>query len=228
MKHAGLSKPQFILAKLVMLCFVGFSLCSHALRHDLQAWTGFYFLGPTESASNLYLEVQPRFGSNLARLSHILVRTAFVYNLDTQSGLWVGHGWTPSFENGFKDEQRLWQQYQYKDNWRGHPWLVRFRLEERFIEALPLAGRIRVMGRFSHAVSGTDFELLLWDELFWNLNSVARGPSWGFDRNRVFVGVDWKYHPKMSLEVGYMNQIAAANPENRMAHNITLYSWVRF
>lgn len=121
MKHAGLSKPQFILAKLVMLCFVGFSLCSHALRHDLQAWTGFYFLGPTESASNLYLEVQPRFGSNLARLSHILVRTAFVYNLDTQSGLWVGHGWTPSFENGFKDEQRLWQQYQYKDNWRGHP-----------------------------------------------------------------------------------------------------------
>jgi hypothetical protein len=227
-RQAGFMPFPFASALLMVLSFVGFALPAHALRHDLQLWTGFYFQGPTDSATNLYVEVQPRFGSNVGRLSTILVRSALVYHVNAHSTLWAGHGWTPSFDHGFKDEQRLWQQYQYTDNWRGHSWAVRFRLEERFIQALSLAWRLRVMGRFSHPISGPDFEALVWDELFWNINSVASGPSGGFDRNRVFVGVNWEYHPKMSLELGYMNQIAATVPEGAMAHNITVYSWVRF
>ncbi len=199
-----------------------------AEEHFLEWWTGIYSQGPVEGKHQLFFEVQPRFGSNLQRLTQILVRPAYVYNFSEHSSLFLGLGWTPQFAAGrMQDEQRPWQQFLYRDSWGAHPWSVRLRLEERFIAALPLAVRLRVMGRLSHPFWGTPLSAIVWDEVFINFNSVLGGPQGGVDRNRLFLGLGWAFHPPaMALEFGYLNQFVALT--NQMDHVFASYLFIKY
>lgn len=222
--------------KMIKIVFLGLGLVAalgsvplFAEEHVFEWWTGVYSQGPSDSKHQLFFEVQPRFGSNVQRLSQILVRPAYVYNLSENAAVFLGYGWTPQFLSGrAQDEQRPWQQFLYHDTWGAHPWSLRFRLEERFIAALPVALRLRLMGRISHPFWGTPLSAVVWDELFINLNSVDTGPQGGFDRNRLFLGLGWGFHSLMSLEFGYLNQLVNRSPVALMDHVLVSYLFIRY
>jgi hypothetical protein len=61
------------------------------------------------------------------------------------------------------------------------------------------------MVRFTRPIKeGSKWSPLAYDELFVNLNSTDRGPTSGYDQNRIFLGVSRPTNPKLRLETGYL------------------------
>ena len=107
--------------------------------------------------------------------------------------------------------------------------LSRSRLEQRFVrDAGGVAIRAREMLRADFPF-GSDhvWGVVLYDELFVNLNTVRRGPEGGFDQNRFFIGLHRKVNNQLSVDFGYQNQtINTRGPDlaDSMNH-IILMQW---
>ena len=119
----------------------------------------------------------------------------------------IGYGWLPNLSPE-RMENRLWEQALFQggkmeEEWA---WLARGRLEQRHIEFTSgVAHRFRGMLRVSRLLSGMRWGAALWDEVFWNLNSLTKGPAAGFDQNRFFVGPLVQVMPGCRLELGYLS-----------------------
>ncbi|WIG94899.1 DUF2490 domain-containing protein [Myxococcus sp. SDU36] len=156
-----------------------------------------------------YLEAQPRFGKDDARA---ILRSAGGVRLAQSMSLWLGNGWIPlrkwegdsSLQQG---ESRVFQQFLYTPKFGQVRSTLRARLEQRLLsETTDISLRARVMLRGSHPVAASGrLSLIVWDEVFYHLNSVTNGPSAGFDMNRAFVGAGWRFGDHSSIEVGYLN-----------------------
>lgn len=183
---------------------------------DTQQWTLLTFQRELTSRWRLYFEVQPRFGQDLTDgdtdhgVERLLVRPAVGYRLNSKVSIWQGYGWTPLMLPRFADEHRLFQQLLYEDRFGKTAFVNRARLEERFIEgAGGTAVRLRNMVRFAHPISKDErWAAVLYDELFWNLNSTDAGPVSGFDRNRLFLGVSRQVNRQLRVETGYLMEVA--------------------
>ncbi|TQF13074.1 DUF2490 domain-containing protein [Myxococcus llanfairpwllgwyngyllgogerychwyrndrobwllllantysiliogogogochensis] len=156
-----------------------------------------------------YLEAQPRFSKDDGRA---ILRSAGGVRLFQDMSLWLGQGWIPlwvwdgdpALRQG---ESRLYQQYLYTPKLGSVRGTLRARFEQRFLSGtteVSLRARVMLRGAQPVAAEGR-LSLILWDEVFYHLNSVEGGPSAGFDTNRVFLGVGWKYADHSSVEVGYLN-----------------------
>ncbi|MFY2558333.1 DUF2490 domain-containing protein [Corallococcus terminator] len=156
-----------------------------------------------------YLEAQPRFSKDDGR---VILRSAGGVRLSQDMSLWLGQGWIPlwvwdgdpALRQG---ESRLYQQYLYTPKLGDLRGTLRARFEQRFLTGTTeVSLRARVMLRGAHPVAAEGrLSLIVWDEVFYHLNSVQGGPSAGFDMNRVFVGAGWKLGDHSSVEVGYLN-----------------------
>lgn len=72
-------------------------------------------------------------------------------------------------------------------------------------------------------MEGTDFSLVVWDELFVNLNDADWGQREGFDQNRLFVGGAWRLHPRGRIEAGYLNNILdTPSADEQTNHNLSV------
>jgi hypothetical protein len=158
-----------------------------------------------------YGEVQPRFGPDLTGSSgkgveRLLLRGAIGYRLNPKVSLWQGYAWTPQFRPTHSNEHRLFQQLLYEDKFGKTLFMNRARLEERFIEdAGGTSLRARNMVRFAHPISAkSKWSAVIYDELFWNLNSTGRGPKSGYDQNRIFLGVSRQTSSNLRIETGYL------------------------
>jgi len=157
----------------------------------------------------LYLEVQPRFDTDLPSRGRILFRPGILYNLDSQQHLMLGALDLTDIEFNFK-EFRIWQQYQRTDLTQGLTLLNRTRLEERFIQGSSETGlRLRHMLRIQGPIEqGSPWSWVLFDELFVGINRNLSQPSPGFDQNRAFAGFRHDFKGgRFSVEFGYMNQL---------------------
>lgn len=175
-----------------------------------------------------YLEAQPRFSKDDGRA---ILRSAGGVRLFQDMSLWLGQGWIPlwvwdgdpALRQG---ESRLFQQYLYTPKLGTVRGTLRARLEQRFLAGTTeVSWRARVMLRGAQPVAAEGrLSLIAWDEVFYHLNSVAGGPSAGFDMNRVFVGVGWKYAEHSSLEVGYLNVFTRrpAADSNQLIHTLAV------
>jgi hypothetical protein len=186
--------------------------------NDFQIWYNVNFLATLneQKSYQFYFEVQPRLGDDVQKMERLLVRSAFVYSPKKELSFWFGYGWTPLFinqqyKNIFRDEHRLWQQVLYTQQlpWHSAVLQYRFRQEQRFIEhAERDAHRSRFMlrGWIPLIDCGEEkYGITAFDELFFNLNSMEKGPVRGFDRNRTFLGPYYE-NKSIRLETGYLNE----------------------
>ena len=51
-----------------------------------------------------------------------------------------------------------------------------------------------------------NLSLIVWNEIFANMNSTDAGTRSGFNQNRAFVGIGYPISKTKLLEIGYMNQ----------------------
>lgn len=180
----------------------------------------------------IYAEAQPRIGDNMSHMNRLLLRSAIGYQVTPKVSLWQGYTWTPTYENlnvttgtftrKFNSEHRLYQQVLVEDHWKKLAVTNRTRLEERFINnAGETAIRCRHMLRLGLPLTHDGkYTLVGYDEFFLNLNTTPAGPKSGFDQNRIFLGINRKITPHVSLELGYLNnRVNVPNHSvNRMNH----------
>lgn len=202
-------RPERILP-LVGLLLVAPVLKAEArpVNSEAQLWYSTFTQGPIARSFLYYLEAQPRFGENDARL---ILRPALGLALTPELSVWLGQAWIPvwaydedpALRGG---ESRLFQQLLYTPTLGSLRLMVRARLEQRFLPgASEVSHRTRLFLRGARPLGEGLPSLILWDEAFFHLNSVEGGPRTGFDQNRAFLGAGWKLAPQVTLEVGYLN-----------------------
>jgi hypothetical protein len=160
------------------------------------------------------MEAQPRIGDDISRLERLLIRPALGYNINEKLAVYLGYAWTPTFMNSsyqedFRNENRIWQQVLYKHDLWGLQWQHRLRQEQRIIEdASGTSNRTRYLVRGSYGLTEDgSYGLTGYNELFVTENGTTKGPVGGFDRDRFFFGPYVKSGPGR-YEVGYLGEYA--------------------
>lgn len=188
----------------------------HAQKTDFQSWNLVTATVNLDQQKNwfVYGEAQPRVGDDSTRLERLLLRSALGYNVNDRLALYLGYGWTPTFMNpsyneDFRNENRVWQQALYKHDLWGLQWQHRLRQEQRIIEdASGTSNRTRYLLRGSYGLScDGDVGLTGYNEIFVTENGTNKGPVGGFDRDRFFFGP----YLKSGLgryEIGYLGEYA--------------------
>lgn len=152
----------------------------------------------------VYVELQPRgtlLPAAAAKVDQVLLRAAVGWQLPKGFTLWAG----AAYING---EQRVFEQLMWGGNFGPVRLSVRARLEQRFLPQVDGA-RHRARVQFRAAWTFRDpFLLIVYDEPFVNLSPFA------FDQNRAYVALGYRPHPKVLVELGYLNQLLPT----RMGH----------
>jgi hypothetical protein len=202
---------------------VGLALATSPARagEDGQVWVPIQARIKVDDRFKLWLEGQQRMGGNGMRQE--LIRTALGYQVKPWWGLYLGYGWTPSF-NEFHNESRIYQE-SFADNALGDLRVMnRTRLEERFIEDVQgVSVRLRHMVRVTYPLERSNhWFLAASDEPFVTLNDrLPAGPIGGFDQNRAYAGIRYRFTPAVAVELGYMHQYINRPPgqENVSSNN---------
>lgn len=236
-------KSKWIPVLISVLGGFGMPSLSHAIEPELQSWHLFFTQGKISPNWLIYLEAQPRFRWMNDRASfspgtteRTLLRPALIRKLpDGKSSIALGYGWTPLLSPSFQMENRLWQQFQteFVPHDTESKIILRTRLEQRRIEpSRQTAHRLRQMVRWLSGISmGPEQwglgKFAVSDEVFLNWNSVPRGPTSGFDQNRLFMGSHFKVSDSFWWEAGYLNVwVSRPSREDRMIHGLyTFAAW---
>ena len=184
--------------------------------NDTQTWVPVninYKFGETNWRG--FLELQPRISHNSSELGAAIVRPAIGYAISPNATLWAGY-LMQATEDGFTYhyliENRAFQGLTWKDTAldKQFIWEVRNRFEERFLphnDDVSLRWRTRIRGEYIipqyKAVS-----LIASDEIFVTLNDndTNRQLEGGWNQNRAYVGVGYRFFPEFQVETGYLNQ----------------------
>ncbi|NJN69507.1 MAG: DUF2490 domain-containing protein [Nitrospira sp.] len=189
-------------------------------RSDFRLWTPVYLTVSLPSKFIAYMEVNPRIADDVTNIDQLLLRPAIGYQLTENLSLWQGYAWVGNFnqphtppQSSFFEENRIYQQVNYKHKFSSFKFLSRTRLEERWIEhADGTAVRFRQMLRADIPFpQAPDWALVAYDEVFINLNTVGvptgKGPGAGLDQNRFFLGINKTFSQYFNVDMGYQNQM---------------------
>ncbi len=199
---------------MILILVLSFQQRAFAQRTDFQQWTLVTANVSLDEEKKwlFYMEAQPRIGDDVSRLERLLVRPAIGYNYTKNITFYLGYAWTPTFmdasyDENFRNEQRIWQQVLIKHSDFGLDWQHRLREEQRIIDdASSTSNRFRYLLRGSYLLCDeSGIGLTGYNELFVTFNSVDRGPRAGFDRDRFFFG---PYLQKGigRYEIGYLGE----------------------
>ncbi|MEY2697693.1 MAG: hypothetical protein RL333_1831 [Pseudomonadota bacterium] len=134
--------------------------------------------------------------------------TSLGYKIDDHHTLYAGYGFQHVVEplaSVPTNENRGWQQYNYEHFTPYGGFKLSSRLEERTVNnAGGLALRARQLVQWTYPLNALWY-LIAAEELFFNLNTVAWGPVAGYDQNRVFAGIGYRFNPTTRAEIGYLN-----------------------
>lgn len=167
-----------------------------------------------------WLEGQGRFGNDSSQVSQGIIRPGIGYSVNDKTSVWLGYAWIPTGHPFARtqpfNENRIWQQVLWADNFSFGRVTSRSRFEQRFYDQdAPIAGSNDVMHRFRQLVKlavpmpfiSPNVSFIVQDELFINMTS-SKNPGFiaeGFDQNRFFTGLAYKWNAVATTEIGYMN-----------------------
>ena len=155
-------------------------------------------------------ESQYRALDDDASINQILLRAGIGYAMESRLSIWGGYAYvrTDSSDISSIDEHRLWQDL------RLPPFAIaslkiniRSRLEERWLDGSEDTGwrfRQRVSAEWSRSPD-TNYSIIASEELFVSLNDTNWGENSGFDQNRFFFGLGYRFNAGQ-LQLGYLNQ----------------------
>lgn len=177
-------------------------------------------LGPEPQRHRIkwWLDGQLRLYGDSGGFGQGLVRPGVGYALTDSTSVWLGYAYirTDPVTGPPNNEQRIWQQFSWGRHFDKVAFDWRSRLEERWLDSTPTTATGDEVGvRFRQLVGGRmslDFAPritpVIWNEVFFNLNDTDWGAQSGFDQNRLFVGLGFKFTPdsRLRVDAGYMNQ----------------------
>jgi hypothetical protein len=202
----------------------GAALMVHAgstVNEDFRLWSPVSLTFPLSPTLIGYMEVNPRFGDDVSELDQLILRPAVGYKLTDRLSLWQGYAWIGNYQPRFSEEHRVFQQLLYKRMYPSVTLLSRSRLEERIIDnADGTAMRVRTLLRGDFPLPhAPDWAIVVYDEIFVNLNTVGNGPEAGFDQNRFFVGMNHRLTEHLNMDLGYQAQ-ALNNSQSGLINQI--------
>lgn len=185
----------------------------------------------TESV-NSFIDIQPRFtindtsGGKDNAVDTLLLRGALGYQITPNIGLYQGYAYIPTYDPK-NVEHRSFQELLINQPLQSNLLAHRFRLEQRFIDSADeTAYRLRYFGRYVHTLHAwhPKLSLAINEEIFLNLNDANNGPQSGFDQNRLFIGLNYRFNDRLAYEFGYQNQIInGSNSRNNVVNHILFF-----
>jgi len=205
------------------------SVVQATVNQDFRLWTPVYLTFPLSSSFIGYMEVNPRFGDDVSELDQLLLRPAVGYKLNDHFSLWQGYAWVGNYQPDFREEHRVFQQLLYRRKFPFVKVFSRTRLEERFIENTDgTAVRARTMLRGDFPLpDAPEWAIVVYDEIFLNVNAVGNGPDSGFDQNRLFLGMNRQFTEHFNMDLGYQLQ-ALNNSQPELINQINQIILLQF
>lgn len=172
-----------------------------------QIWVQALAVNPVSANWRVHLEAQPRWFDDGSELGLTIVRGAVGRRILPRATAFFGYAWVPRTQGeGVRHEQRTWQQLSLDIPSAGRWTLAgRIRLEQRHLA--PWDGqshRLRLMLRSQRPLGGSGWTLATYDEAMVTLDRTPQGPNRGYDRNRVYGGVQRYVSPRLTAEFGYI------------------------
>jgi len=214
-----------VLAVIVVFMLPDSAQASDDVNEDFFTWAGFEMttdiptIHPVLKNLRFKLFMQGRFGENSSRFSQGLIRTGAGYKFNEKITAWLGYDWIPTnrplaLRQPFNNHG-LWQQLSLQERFSFGTLVSRTRFEQHFFDipgSTDTAQLFRQMIKLTAPLPSqlnplsTQLSLVVWNEIFANLNSTDAGSRSGFNQNRAFVGIGYPISKAKLLEIGYMNQ----------------------
>lgn len=211
LRKTGRPSPLMLVTSFACLLAVGPTSqvqAGSSVNQDFRLWSPVYLTVPLSSSFIGYMEVNPRFGDDVSELDQLFFRPALGYKLTDHLSIWQGYAWIGSYQPRFTGEHRSFQQVIYSRKFSFFKMLSRSRLEERIIDrADGTAMRARTLLRADFPIpQAPNWAIVVYDEIFVNLNSVGHGPEAGLDQNRFFLGMNHRLTQYLNMDLGYQMQ----------------------
>jgi hypothetical protein len=207
-------------------------------EEDFRAWGNVTAIGnlgaldPALARWRGWLEGQGRFRESAGAPDQAIARAGLGYAFAEGAAAWLGYAYVAGFTEAgaTHDEHRLWQQLTWSESGAWADFSSRARLEQRFLErAGDTAWRFRELVRLSRPViPDGPLSYVVWDEVFFHLNTVSPSIRGGFDQNRGFVGFGYALTREARAELGYLNQFISTQATDRMNHILSLTLFLNF
>lgn len=205
-----------------------------AVDQDVGSWLivvaqgDFGSVSPKLERLKYFFDPQVRLLGDNDGFSQGLIRPALGWGIFGRGAVWAGYTYlrTQPFSGSPTTEHQAWQQFSWSEPSGAFTRLWRTRLEQRFLTDSDEVGvRLRQLFRTTLPIrQGSPLSVAVWDEVFFHLRDTDWGQQTGFDENRFFIGLDWKYAPKVGaiVEIGYMNRyIERPGAPNRLEHIVS-------
>ncbi len=196
---------------------------------DIQHWAQVVATLNVSDNWRVHLEEQPRWNENISQSFQIITRTGVGRRVNDRLTLWTGHAWVAKPPGpGVSHEQRLWQQasiaWPSVKKWTPS---LRLRQEQRWQHGwADNSHRLRIMGRVVQPLTSDGrWAVATWNEAMVNFDATAGGPARGFDQNRLFGGLLYRFAKRESLEFGGM-WVATRVPGSRRNDSYLPFVWL--
>ncbi len=221
---------HFLLASRSLIVFIVILiLATEAARADTiednRIWMSFTLMSkpPKDEGWGWSVDVRSRWREGGDELDQVFMVPSTYYQFSSKFnlGLLIDHVVNhPAGKVAF-DENRLATQAIYKFDDVGNVKLQsRTQLEMRHREDFSdEAYRLREQLRASVPLGfNPKLSIVVYDEIFFNLNSTRWKVDRGTDQNRVFFGLNYKLDDAQTVEAGYLNQWVNSKPQDRENH----------
>jgi len=211
-------KINILIASLVLGLILSSPIAAESTVEDFQTWGNLTATGTLSTINpklKWWLEGQGRFGNDTSRFSQGIIRPGVGYALNEKTTVWLGYAWIPTNRpfagNSPFNEHRIWQQLLWANTYSFGTITSRTRMEQRFFDiqgSTDVAHRFRQMFKLSVPMPSVspNMSFVVLDEIFVNLNDIDTGARAGYNQNRVFAGLAYKFNKVATGEIGYLNQ----------------------
>lgn len=194
-------------------------------RAEQRIWLGLFATKKITEHYVISAETQLRYDEAHQTMNQTLNRFGLLRSLDEHHEVGILFAFV---QTGPMQEYRPTIQSLYKNNGPLNSYSIRNRLEGRDIEASKTntgsdadSLRFRSQFRWAHTLN-PKYELVVWDEPFFNFTHEKWTGNRFIDRNRAFLGTRVKFE-NINLEIGYMNQYIPRDTANLSEHTLVSY-----
>ena len=187
------------------------------------------FKNISEQLSNFHWQImnQSRTRNDSAkgsRLTENLLFSQIGYQINKNASVWIGytHDWIRPLNNNDFQENRVYEDFVWKQNIQDFKVLSRTRMDQRINQSNGDTGyRARQFLQISHPLYFVkDLSAYVGDEVMFYLNKNSFGKH-GFSENRILAGLSYKLNNKTGISLGYLGQyVNTLHGSNLFTHNL--------